>query len=179
MRRPAGVAIAAVLLGVVAAFGILCTASGVVFAIFTHNPILPNAFRPYIVFTNAIGLCFFLWCGWTVIDLFRMRPWARISAAVIGVLVTVFSAVAGGGVLAARRYAAAIPAGASTLNVSSLMTLVAIAYFALAAIGLWWVVYFNLASVRGAFGAAQLMITNPEVLPPGAGRDNVSSEHGV
>jgi len=171
MRRPAGVTIAAVLLGIVAAVGILCTASGLVFAIFTHNRILPNAFRPYVVFTNAIGLCFFLWCGWTVVDLFRMRPWARISAAVIGVLVIVFSAVAGGGVLAARRYAGAIPAGASTLDVSSVMTWIAISYFVLAAIGLWWVIYFNLAGVRAAFGAAQLMVTNPEILPPGAGPD--------
>lgn len=174
MRRPAGVILAAVLLGIVAVFGILCTGAGVVFAIFTHNPVLPNAFRPYVVFSNAIGLCFFLWCGWTVIDLLRMRSWARISAAVIGVLVTVFSAVAGGGVLAARRFAVPLPAGASTLNVSMLMTYVAVSWFVLAAIGLWWVIYFNLTHVRAVFGAAHLMVTNPEILPPGAGTDTRS-----
>ena len=171
MRRPAGVVLAAVLLGIVAIFGILCTAPGVVFAIFTHNPVLPNAFRPYVVFTSAIGLCFFLWCAWTVIDLFRMRGWARISAAVIGVLIAIFSAVAGGGLLAARRFAPVLPAGATTMNVSSLIVDMAICYFVLAAIGLWWAVYFNLAHVRAAFGSAQLMVTNPEILPPGAGSD--------
>lgn len=169
MRRPAGVAVAAVLLGIVAVFGILCTALGLFFAIFTHNPVLPNAFRPYAVFSNAIALCFFLWCGWTVVDLFRMRTWARISAAVIGILVIIFSALAGGGVLAARRFAGALPPAASSLNISSLMTDVAIAFFVLAAIGLWWVIYFNLSHVRSAFGAAHLMVTNPEILPPGAG----------
>lgn len=171
MLRPAGVVLAAVLLGIVAVFGILCTGCGVVFAIFTHNPVLPNAFRPYAVFINAIGLCFFLWCGWTVIDLFRMRSWARISAAVIGILVALFAAIAGGGVLAARRYAVPLPAGASNMNVSAVMTWVAVVWFVLAAIGVWWAVYFNLAPVRAAFGAARLMVTNPEVLPPGTGRD--------
>lgn len=171
MRRPAGVVLAAVLLGIVAVFGILCTAPGVVFAIFTHNPVLPSAFRPYVVFTSAIGLCFFLWCAWTVIDLFRMRGWARISAAVIGILVAIFSAAAGGGVLAARRYAPVLPAGVSNVNVSSIMVYVAIAYFVLAAIGIWWAIYFNLAPVRAAFGSAHLMVTNPDILPPGAGRD--------
>ena len=171
MRRPAGVVLAAVLLGIVAIFGILCTAPGVVFAIFTHNPVLPNAFRPYVVFTSAIGLCFFLWCAWTVIDLFRMRGWARISAAVIGVLIAIFSAVAGGGLLAARRFAPVLPAGATTMNVSSLIVGMATCYFVLAAIGLWWAVYFNLSHVRAAFGSAQLMVTNPDILPPGAGSD--------
>lgn len=171
MRRPAGVAVAAVLLGIVAAFGILSMGFGLVFAIFTHNPVLPNAFRPWVVFSNAIGLCFFLWCGWTVIDLFRMRAWARISAAVIGILVIIFSAIAGAGVLAARRFAGALPAGATSLNISALMTSIAVCYFVLAAIGLWWVIYFNLAAVRAAFGEARLMVTNPEILPPGAGGD--------
>lgn len=171
MLRPAGVVLAAVLLGIVAVFGILSTGCGVVFAIITHNPVLPNAFRPYVVFTNAIGLCFFLWCGWTVIDLFRMRSWARISAAVIGILVAVFSAMAGAGVLAARRFAVPLPAGTFNLNVSAVMTWVAVSWFVLAAIGFWWAIYFNLASVRAAFGTAHLMVTNPEILPPGASRD--------
>jgi hypothetical protein len=171
MSRPAGVLIAAVLLGIIALFGILCTATGLVLAIFTHNPILPNAFRPYAVFSNAIGLGFFLWCAWTVIDLFRMRVWARISAAVIGVLVAVFAALAGGGLLAARRYASSLPAGPSNVHLSSLLVYVAVFYLVVAALGLWWAIYFNLSHVRAAFGAATLMVTNPEILPPGAGSD--------
>lgn len=171
MHRPGGVVVAAVLLGIIALFGILCTGTGLVLAIFTHNPILPNAFRPYAVFSNAIGLGFFLWCAWTVIDLFRMRVWARISAAVIGLLVTVFSIIAGIGLLFARRYAPMIPAGASSVPISSMLVYAALFYFVTAAIGLWWAIYFNLSHVRGAFGTARLLVTNPEILPPGAGSD--------
>lgn len=171
MRRPGGVVFAAVLLGIIAVFGILCTATGLVLAIFTRNPILPSAFRPYAVFANAIGLGFFLWCAWTVIDLFRMRVWARISAAVIGLIVAVFSALAGAGMIAARRYAPMLPAGASNVNIASVFIYMSIFYFVVAAIGVGWVIYFNLSHVRAAFGTANLMVTNPEILPPGAGSD--------
>lgn len=172
MSRPVGVVLAAVLLGIVAVVGILCTGFGLVMAIFTHNPILPGAFRPYAVFVNAVGLCFFMWCTWTSVDLLRMRIWARVSAAVIGLLFAVFCAMAGAGMLAARRFVPMLPPATQTVHVSSALVDAAAFCFVLAAIGLWWVIYFNLVHVRSAFGLDRFMVTNPEILPPGTGSDS-------
>jgi hypothetical protein len=167
MRRPVGVVVAGVFLGLMALLGICGTLLALGFAIFFHNPILPSAFRPFIIFSDSLVLFFFLYCAWTVIDLFRMRTWARISMVVIGALVFLFSAVAGFGILAVRKFAPMGPPGQSPGTMSLVFVGIAGFYFLISVIGAWWMVYFNLAHVRGAFARERLMVSNPAILPPG------------
>jgi hypothetical protein len=167
MRRPAGVIAAAVVLGLITLIGIFAMMAGLGFAIFVRNPILPSAFRPFVILFDGLGLCFSLFCAWVVVDLFRMRNWARISAIIIGALIFFFCVVAGFGILAARQYAALLPQGPNPVNLTAIFIGLAAFYFLFSLIGVWWVVYFNLRSVRAAFHTSILMVTNPEILPPG------------
>jgi hypothetical protein len=167
MRRPAGVIVAAIVLGLIALLGIFCAMLGLLFAVFVHNPILNSVFRPIVILSDGLMLCFFLYCAWTVVDLFRLRNWARISAIVIGSLVFIVSVIAGAAMLAARPYAALVPQGPTPVNVSGILVALALFYFFFSLIGVWWIVYFSLSHVRNAFHGARLLVTWPDTLPPG------------
>ena len=69
----------------------------------------------------------------------------------MGGIIFVFCAVGGVGLLLARGLAPAIPLGATGIQAQTLILEVAGFYFLASLIGLWWIVYFNLASVRAAF----------------------------
>lgn len=175
MRRPAGVVVAAVILGLMALVATLGTLVSLVASVVMHPPVTVPGFRFIMVVFNLVALGLFGFCGWTVVGLFKMRRWSRVAIVVIGGLDFFFCSVAGVGMLAARKLVPAIPpppAGMAQpgLDLSALpMVFDAIAafYFFLALIGVWWLVYFNLPSVRAAFSGAGLMVTNPDILPPG------------
>ncbi|MGA7886433.1 MAG: hypothetical protein WCA44_11880 [Acidobacteriaceae bacterium] len=153
MRRPAGVIIAAVLLGIVALFGILGEALALGVAIFSHSPVIPKipGVRAVMISSTAVELAFFVFCAWTVVGLFRMRPWSRIAAIVIASLFAFFSACMGVGVLLVRQYASMLPPGPASASVNTGITVMGACCFLYSAISIWWIVYFNFASVRGAF----------------------------
>ncbi|MGC2640003.1 MAG: hypothetical protein WA294_22690 [Acidobacteriaceae bacterium] len=167
MRRPAGVIAAAVVLGLIALVGIFAMMLALGFAVFVHNPILPSAFRPFVILFNGLGLCFFLFCAWVFIDLLRMRNWARISAIILGALIFLFSALAGVGILLAQKYAALLPQGPNPIDMTAIFIGIAVFYFLFALIGVWWIVYFTRQAVCAAFRGAGIMVTNPDILPPG------------
>ncbi len=166
MRRPVGVTVAAVILGIMAFFGAALMLLALVFSLFVHSPLIARALRPMVAAANALGLCFFLYCGWTVVDLFRVRRWARISVVVIGALMFLTSAVAAIGVLMVRPFVP-LPPGTSPAQMSHVFFAIAAFYSLFCLVGLWWVVYFNLAHVRAAFSASRLIVTHPDILPPG------------
>jgi hypothetical protein len=186
MRKPAGVIAAAVMMGLMALLGILLVSLSLVVFIFMHNPVNLPGFRVIVVLSNLLVLGFFLFCGWTVVGLFRMRGWARVSAIVIGSLVCVFSGVSGIAMLAVRNFVPLMPpppphADPQLTMLASLPLIVeAIAafYFAVAVVGLWWVIYFILPKVRSAFAGAGVMVTNPGIVPPG-GATIVPQEPGA
>ncbi|HTW48069.1 MAG TPA: hypothetical protein VMD92_08975 [Acidobacteriaceae bacterium] len=173
MRKPAGVTAAAVVMSLMALLGILCVSLFLVVFLFMHNPVNLPGFRVIVVLSNLFVLGFFIFCGWTVVGLFRMRRWARGAAIVIGALVCLFSGGAGVGMLVVRNYVPGMPSPAPGEPASILSTLpvifigLAAVYFAVALIGLWWVIYFSLPKVRDAFRGAGLMVTNPEIVPHG------------
>ncbi|MGB9145557.1 MAG: hypothetical protein WCC14_07035 [Acidobacteriaceae bacterium] len=171
MRRPVGVIIAAILLGAIALFGIVGETAALGLTFFYHSPLIPNLpfIRPFMVVTNGVLLLFFLLCAWTVAGLFRMRGWARISTATIGGVVAFFSLLTGVAVLWAGRFTQYLPPGPSSGTVQTVLSMVAGFYFVVALVGIWWLVYFNLASVRMAFAASRpLSADSVAVLPPGA-----------
>jgi len=161
---PAGVGIAAAVLGLMAFVGLLvtgCTA----FALFMTNtalvPRIPTV-RVAVALTDLLLLALVVLAVCTIIDLFRMKQWARYSMIVLGSLDVLFFAVLMAGVLIGRvksgMAAVAIP-GHPTLTLGDIMLLLAAFYAILALIGLWWVVYFNLRPVRLAFADAETRLT--------------------
>lgn len=172
MRKPAGVIAAAVAMGLMALLGILGVSFSLVVFLFMHNPVNIPGFRLIIVFSDLLVLAFFLFSGWTVVGLFHMRRWSRVAAIVIGALVCFLSGGAGVGMLAVRNMFPAVPpppGEPATLlsSVPAIMAGIAAGYFAIALVGLWWIVYFSLPKVRDAFAGAGLMVTNPEIVPHG------------
>jgi hypothetical protein len=175
MRKPAGVIAAAIMMGLMALLGILGVSLSLVVSIIIHNPVnnMPG-FRVIMVLANLLVLGFFLFCGWTVVGLFRMRRWARVSSIVIGALVCILSGLAGAAIFAARNFVPKLPppppgADPQTAMLADLPIIIEAAvafYFAVALVGLWWAVYFSLPGVGRAF-RANLMVTNPDVVPPG------------
>src|ERR1700735_5378711 len=102
MRRPAGVVVAAVVLGLMALLAILGTIVSLVASVYMHPPVNIPGFHVFMVVFNLFALGILGFCGWTVVGLFKMRRWARVSIVVIGGLEFFFCAVAGFGVVGAR-----------------------------------------------------------------------------
>lgn len=158
MRRPVGVILAAVVLGLMALMGIFGGLISVATSIFIQNsPAIPSVpgMRGIMIVTALLMLCFFLFCGWTVVGLVRMRTWARYSIVVIGGLEFLFCALLSGLMILMRNTPLPVPAGtAAPVNFQSVFLGLGAIYGFLSLIGAWWLVYFNLAPVREAFVAA-------------------------
>lgn len=152
MRRPAGAIVAAILLGLAALLGIPFTVFGIVFGLMGHvAPELPRTARASMIFGSIMELCGFVFCGCTAIGLFRLRPWARIAAIVLGGLSCFGCLMAGMGILLLRSTPGGLPATPNPAAVGMVLTGTAVTCFAVALLGVWWVVYFNLGSTRRAF----------------------------
>lgn len=110
---------------------------------------------PYGLAAFCAGLA--AWGIITAIGVFRLRRWARISILVIGGGMT-FVAFAGfaGMLVGMLAFSSFAPAGAtSPPNVQAMMkvvfAIIALFYAAIAAIGIFWLVYFNRQTARTAF----------------------------
>jgi hypothetical protein len=158
MRRPAGVVAAAVVLGLIALMGIFGGLVSMGVSIFMqNNPAIPAVagMRTVMVLTTGLMLCFFLFCGWTAVDLLRMRRWARYAVLVIGGLEFLFCALLSGMMILIRNTAPAMPQATPTpIGMPAMFIAIGAFYGILSLIGAWWLVYFNLAPVRAAFAGA-------------------------
>lgn len=165
-QKPGGVFLAAIVLALMAAFELLSTAFSVVTLFLARHALAPNiaGVRVLLAVIHLLMLIFVFWCFWTVVGLFRFRPWARYSVIVIGVLDFLFFASLSGGLAWLRGNALiaamdARPNPAIHFSPGVLMLWLSVFYALLAVIGLWWVVYFNLARVRLAFGGSRSRLT--------------------
>lgn len=157
MRRPAGVTVAAVVLGLMTAFGMLGSVGSLVMSVLGMNSAIPLApgVRAMMVVSTGMLLLFCLFCAWTVVGLFRMERWARYSILVIGGLEFCFAALTGVVMILIRNSVPVPPAaGTSPASIEAVMVGMGAFYAFLSLIGLWWLVYFNLAHVRAAFAGA-------------------------
>ncbi|HZD50301.1 MAG TPA: hypothetical protein VE178_16280 [Silvibacterium sp.] len=155
MRRPAGVTLAAVVLALVIALGATFTALLVAVLFMKHSPI------PHIPTVRIVAVCFdlltvvmLLWSTWTVVGLFRLKPWARHSIMALGALNLCFFGIQSVGLLMLRSrhdLSMMMPTGPGGVSVSSILLGIAAFDAVLALIGLWWLVYFSLSHVRRAF----------------------------
>jgi hypothetical protein len=183
MRRPAGVILAAIVLGLMALIGIFGSLISAATTIFMHNPAIPPipGVRTIMVVMAGGMLCFFLFCAWTVVGLFRMRSWARYSILAIGGLEFCFSLLMCGVMVLLRSMPPPQMPGGTTpsMSVQAVFLAMGAFYGFLSLIGAWWLVYFNLKPVRAAFsgtsqavvesgpGAAQVMVVQPPAGMPG------------
>jgi hypothetical protein len=177
MRKPLGVIAATVVLGLMTAFGLFFVLLTLFVTLFVHMPFspLPPGTKAFLAIVCLIFLCIFAFCAWTVVDLYRMRSWARYSIVVLGILTTItFGAMCFLILFALARMAARNPLAGSHLGV----ILVAVTpEVCLALIGMWWAVYFNLKHVREAFANARVPVNGLLVDGPVASIASMSSEY--
>lgn len=154
MRRPVGLILAAVLLGLIAMLGLLTEGLVLSVSIFAHRPLIPKI--PAVEISVYLMIGFDLFCLWTAINLLRMRGWTRRAMVAIGCVVFVLSAVAGAGLLWARQFAALLPPGPYSGDVQIGVVCAATVCFLIALAGVWWTIYFCRARVRVLFESAAL-----------------------
>jgi len=159
--RPAGVSIAAFVLSIMACLGLLVALLSIGTLFLSHNPIIPKipVVRIFFVCFDLLTLAVVLWCFWTVVGLFQLKPWARFSIMAIGAMDLCFFAIQSVGLLVIRgKYdfsGLTIPNGSTThpglIDIPSMLLAIAAVDAALALVGLWWLIYFNTQQVRLAF----------------------------
>ena len=160
-EKPGGIYLAAIVLALMGAFGLLTIAFSIVTLFLTSHAIAPTipSVRIMLAVAHLLMLAAAFWCFWTVVGLFRFRPWARYSILVIGVLDFLFFAALSAGLawLHGNPFVAAMdarPNPSMPFSPGTLMLGLAAFYAVLALVGVWWVVYFNFARVRAAFSSA-------------------------
>lgn len=163
-RVPAGVGIAAAVLGLMALVGLLIVACSAFALFMTNTALIPRipTVRLVVGIMDGLTLALVVLAASTVLDLFRMKQWARYSMIVLGSMDFIFFAVLMAGVLVGRVKSgmAAMPIpGHPALTLGDIMLVLAAFYAVMALIGLWWVVYFNLRPVRLAFADAEMRLT--------------------
>jgi hypothetical protein len=161
--RPGGINLAAGVLSLLICFGAIGLVGSIAALFLTRNPLVPRiaAVRIILASFDLLLLLFLAWCAWTVVGLFRLRSAARYSIIAIGALDFVFFALLCAMMLLARQNPIVIgmdahPNPAMPFPLGMMLLGLAVIYGAIAVIGLWWIVYFNLRPVRLAFAAAKL-----------------------
>jgi hypothetical protein len=161
---PAGVAVAAVVLGLMAFVGLLLASFSAFVQFVMHNPLIPRILvvRLAAAGMDALILALVILAACTIVGLFRLRLWARYSIVLLGLLdFLVFGLMALGLAIARARWSmAALPLPNNPhITLGDILLALAAFYAVLALIGVWWMVYFNLKPVRLAFANAEARLT--------------------
>lgn len=165
-RVPAGVVIAAVILGVMAFIGLLIAACCAYIMFGTNNALIPHILSVRIIVAGLDALVFALviLAICTIIGLARLRMWARYSITLLGLLDLLVFALMAAGVLIARVRSglAAMHLPNSGVTLGDALIGLAIFFSLLALIGVWWIIYFNTDHTRMVFRHAQIGIPVPD-----------------
>jgi hypothetical protein len=159
-NRPGGIGLAAAVLSLLICFGTVCLIGSIAALFLTRNPLVPHiaSVRIFLSSFDLLLLLLLVWCAWTVVGLFGLRPWARYSMLIIGALDFLFFALLCALMLIARRNPIvanldAHPSPMVPFPVGAIILALAGLYGIISLIGIWWLVYFNLRPVRAAFAA--------------------------
>lgn len=155
-KRPVGLVLAALVLALFTCMGVLSGVSVLLTPILVHPPQVEQ--YPVIeVVQITFGIFLLLLCalcGWTVVGLFRIKRWARIGMIVLGAVVAVISFLMAVLYFVLAFASIPIPQGSPTVAPAMMK----VVFFGLAGfslvftlVGVWWLVYFNLRSVRAVF----------------------------
>lgn len=117
-------------------------------------PASPIAPAVTLLITSIFYLGFGVWGIVSAIGLFRLRNWARICFAVFGGLLGVFSLFGAVALFVLSRFpppgipqSPDVPAG----FIESLFTIIAVIALMFAALGIWWMIFFNRRRVKVQF----------------------------
>jgi hypothetical protein len=173
MKRPIGVILSAIVLGLAALFLLLMAALMAFAGHFARHRLSTTA-SPHLAILFILGISVFyailaVWAILTVIGILRLRSWARYSILVIGGgLAGIGTLMALGTVLTRTMFATTMPPRSPAPNphIMAVIFAVSIAIYVLIAItGIWWLVYFNLRTTREFFLDPSLSALSPDGLP--------------
>jgi len=193
-RRPTGVVIAALTLGLATLAALGSAGIGVMAAVLVHKSpqalaaaqaqaqaqsqvqgtVPPSVAAIMLVYAmmTIIGLGLAVWGGVTIVGLLRLKPWARISIMAQGGIVAVVAGFFTLGCLLAPLMASAmkLPPTVSQSQMRLVFAGMGLVSGLIALVGVWWIVYFALRRTREAFspGArpAQAVNGRPWGAPP-------------
>lgn len=152
MRRPVGVIVAGILLLLSGLCGLLLIAVQIATMLITHSAnaaMVPHGELVLLIFDGFIFAISVL-SAWTGIALFRMRTWARYVTLVLAALGACFTGLAMMVCLLLLNTAPPVPNLAPATE-HQVFLIAALVYGVMMLIAVFWIVYFNLASVRQAF----------------------------
>lgn len=155
-RIPAGVTVAAVVLGLMTFLGLLISCATAIAMFVVRSRLISSdpTVRMAAAAADALVLALVILAICTIVGLFRLKTWARYSILLLGVLDFLVFGLMAAGVLIARVKLgmASMPLPNNPhMTLGDIMIWVAAFYGFLALIGAWWMVYFNLKPVRLAF----------------------------
>lgn len=156
MNRSVGVTVSAVVVFIGSALTLLMGAGSVLALVVLHNmPPQPVFVRYSIIGVATIEVAFAIWGILSGIGLLRLREWARISMVVFGVLLLLFG-------LPGLVFIPLLPLGPQGNVPENFVLMIKLGmgafYGVLAALGGWWLYFFNQRMVKDQFRTA----------PPGA-----------
>jgi hypothetical protein len=172
MKRPAGLILTTIALGFLA-FGQTLAAVSMFFAGFAFRkgipaspatPQLAPAFHELVsIFSFIFGMLLLLFAVWsvlTIVGLLRLRNWGRVSTLVLAGILAGF----GGLSCVAAIFSIFVgPMRPTQGGVSPqiIMGVVGLFYAVVAAVGVWWLIYFNRPAVRSLFVPPMSYPTTP------------------
>jgi hypothetical protein len=165
MKRPIGLILSAIVLSLSALFLLLMTALSIFTGIFaSHQPTtaMPHFVTYLFVALSVIYAILAAWAILTVIGILRLRSWGRYSILIIGGGFAVVGVFAVFGVILSRSTFSTLPTRQPAVDphlMSIVFIFIAAFYLLIAAMGIWWLIYFNLRSIRELF-------SNPAMILP-------------
>jgi hypothetical protein len=159
MKRSAGVTAAATVAMLGSALMLLTAAlAGLSLVLVRHLP-QQNGTVPMAAPAQAVSILFYLalgGCGFaTALGLLKLRPWSRISMLIFGGFTLVVCIMTG--LVLFFMPLPALPNSELSSSDWSSIRMIIVGMFAIpAAIGVWWLVYFNLKSTREQFAIGVL-----------------------
>jgi hypothetical protein len=171
MKRPIGLILSAIVLSLAALFLLLMTALMAFAGIFAkHQPSIAAATHFVTYFMLAFSgfyAALAVWAILTVIGILRLRSWARYSILIIGGGLAVFNVFGIIGALIGRTMLPTLQAQQPTADphiMSAVFLVMAAINLLFAAVGIWWLIYFNLRSTREIFSnPATLILSSANV----------------
>jgi len=172
MKRPVGLIFSAIILSLIALLLLLIAAFMTFSGTFAaHQPAFAASPRFILYLMLAVAAFYAILAVWailTVIGILRLRQWGRYSILIIGGGLTAFNLfTAIFAILSRTIFSGLTPQHPAvdphlTFVVTAFMVGINLLF---ATIGIWWLIYFNLRSIRDLFRMPPLAASNPNGQP--------------